>query len=387
MKIALLSEKYTPDIGGLAISAGRLAKLLHAAGHSVRVFAPASSTALRASSNLSASEKRALVHEGISVTRFGVHKRVDDTLVDWFELLVAEHQREPFDILQAYFLPQAGFVAAFAGNYLGIPSVVSARGNDLERAVFDPARTAHIFYALQHASVVTTNTTEMFKKAQALVPGLEVTIIPNSVDTEHFRPLPKNEVLAETLGLGNLSVIGFVGELREKKGIRTLLDAYTQLNKKRPIILLVLGDVRPGEDKKIFDEYKKTNLDSRITVTGFISPVDLPQYYALMDVLVMPSLRDGLPNALLESMACEKAVIATSVGGIVDVIKDGENGRLVPVRDIEMLATTLHEMLTDEALRMRLGKTGRATVVNNFPLQKELEGNLALYQRLLKPSG
>ena len=197
MKIALLSEKYTPDIGGLAISAGRLAKLLNSAGHKVRVFAPTSS--------LPASEKRTLVHEGISVIRFGTHKRVDDTLVDWFEILVEENQREPFDLLQAYFLPKAGFVAAYAGNYLGIPSVVSARGNDLERAIFDPARAAHIFYALQHASAVTTNTTEMVKKARALVPGLGVTIIPNSVDTEHFCPLPKNTVLADALDLGRFA--------------------------------------------------------------------------------------------------------------------------------------------------------------------------------------
>ena len=378
MKIALLSEKYTPDVGGLAISAGRLAKLLSSAGHEIRVFAPTLS--------LPASEKRTLVHEGISVTRFGAHKRVDDTLVDWFELLAAEHQREPFDILQAYFLPQAGFVAAYAGKYLGVPSVVSARGNDLERAVFDPARAAHIFYALQHASAVTTNTTEMVKKAQALIPGLEVVLIPNSVDTERFRPLPKNEVLAEAFGLGKLPVIGFVGELREKKGIHTLLDAYTRLNKKLPANLLIIGDVRSGGDKQFFDEYLTTNPNFRITVTGFISPTDLPQYYALLEMLVMPSLRDGLPNALLEGMACGKAVIATPVGGIADVIQDGKNGKLVPVRDVETLATVLNEMLADETMRMRLGSTGRETVINHFSSEKELDGNLALYQRLLKPS-
>ena len=378
MKIALLSEKYTPDIGGLAISAGRLAKLLSSAGHEIRVFAPTLS--------LPASEKRTLVHEGISVTRFGAHKRVDDTLVDWFELLAAEHQREPFDILQAYFLPQAGFVAAYAGKYLGVPSVVSARGNDLERAVFDPARAAHIFYALQHASAVTTNTTEMVKKAQALIPDLEVVLIPNSVDTERFRPLPKNEVLAEAFGLGKLPVIGFVGELREKKGIHTLLDAYTHLNKKLPANLLIIGDVRSGGDKQFFDEYLTTNPNFRITVTGFISPTDLPQYYALLEMLVMPSLRDGLPNALLEGMACGKAVIATPVGGIADVIQDGKNGKLVPVRDVETLATVLNEMLADETMRMRLGSTGRETVINHFSSEKELDGNLALYQRLLKPS-
>jgi hypothetical protein len=108
MKIALLSEKYTPDIGGLAISAGRLGHLLTSAGHEVRVFAP--------TPNLSPSAQQTLLSGGISVTRFGARKRVDDTMVDWFDLIVKEHQRGPFDVLHAYFLPQAGFVAVYAGN-------------------------------------------------------------------------------------------------------------------------------------------------------------------------------------------------------------------------------------------------------------------------------
>src|SRR5829696_279407 len=153
MNIALLSEKYTPDVGGLAISTERFARLLSSVGHQVRVMCP--------SPNLPASEKRTITHSGVSVTRFGVHKRVDDTLVDWFELLVEEHKRQPFDILHAYFLTQAGFVAAYAGNYLAVPSVVSARGNDLERAIFDPSRVAHCLYALQHAGAVTTNASEL----------------------------------------------------------------------------------------------------------------------------------------------------------------------------------------------------------------------------------
>ena len=149
MKILLLSEKYTPDIRGLAISTGRLGHLLASAGHEVRVFAP--------SGNLPASEKRTLNSSGVSVTRFGAHKRVDDTLVDWFELIIEEHKQNPFDLIQAYFLPQAGFVASYAGKYLNIPSVVSIRGNDIERATFDPNKFSHIMYALQNANTVTTN--------------------------------------------------------------------------------------------------------------------------------------------------------------------------------------------------------------------------------------
>ena len=381
MKIAFLTEKYTPDIGGLAISAERFARLMSSAGHQVHVFAP--------TLNLPASESRTFASSGLRVTRFGAHKRVDDLLVDWFELLVAEHRREQFDVIHAYFLPQAGFVAVYASKYLGLPSVVSARGNDIERAMFDPSRFAHILYALQHASAVTTNAGELAKKARALVPGLDVAIIPNGVDTERFKPLPRNTALAESLKLIDKAqveeltrVIGFAGELREKKGLLSLLSAYAQANRKKPATLLIVGDLRPGEDKQIFEEFKLSHPQASIIITGFISPTDLPAYYSLMDVFVHPSLRDGLPNALLEAMACGKAVIGTPVGGIKDAIVDCENGRLVSTNNVNELADVIDELLTNENLRRKLGAGGRQTIIDQFTLESELNGNLAVYHRL-----
>lgn len=376
MKIALLSEKYTPDIGGLAISAERLARLLAATGHDIRVFAPTAS--------LSPSETRTLPSNEVSVKRFGAHKRVDDTLVDWFELIVAEHTREPFDILHGYFLTQAGFVAAYAGKYLDVPSIVSARGNDIERAVFDPARAAHVFYALQHASAVTANAMELAKKASVLLPGLDVTVIPNGIDPTHFKPLPRNNLLAESLGLINKvqPIIGFAGELREKKGLRSLLNAFAQVNKEKPATLLIVGDVRAGEDRQVFEEFKLSNPNANVVVTGYVSQNDLPVYYSLMDVFVHPSLRDGLPNALLEAMACEKSVVAASVGGIIDVVTDCESGRLVRTNAAGELAQAIIELLDNESLRKKLGSTARQTIIDKFTLQAELEGNLALYRRL-----
>jgi len=380
MNIALLSEKYTPDIGGLAISTERLARLLTSAGYAVRVFCP--------SSNLLPSEKRTLTHSGVSVTRFGAHKRMDDTLVDWFELIVVEHKREPFDVLHAYFLTQAGFIATYAGKDLNIPSVVSIRGNDIERAAFDPSRFSHTMYALQNASAVTTNASELVKKAKAFV-DREIILIPNGVDTEHFKPMERNELLAETLGLNEgkkkeerYSVVGFVGELREKKGLKTLLSAYTLVNKKHPVALLIVGEVRSGEDKKVFDEFQITNLQLPIIVTGYISPGDLPVYYSLIDVFVHPSLRDGMPNAVLEAMACEKAVIATPVGGILDVLEDGKNGVIVNVNDVNMLAEKIQELLVNAEKRISLGKNARELIVSRFTPAKELEANLEIYRKL-----
>ncbi len=374
MKIALLSEKYTPDIGGLAISTGRLGHLLASAGHKVRIFAPTVS--------LAASETRTLLHSGVRVTRFGAHKRVDDTLVDWFELLIEEHRRNPFDVLHAYFLPQAGFVAAYAGKYLNVPSVVSIRGNDIERAAFDPSKFSHVMYALQNASAVTTNAGELAKKAKAFV-DREVTLISNGIDTDMFKPMEKNLALAKSLGLGDSQqVIGFAGELREKKGLCLLLSGYAQVNKQKSTALLIVGEVRAGEDKQTFDEFHLSHPDAKIIVTGYVSNKDIPSYYSLMDVFVHPSLRDGMPNALLEAMACEKAVVATPVGGATDILEDGKNGIFINVNDKSALVDKVFELLSDPQKRECLGKSARETIVNGFTPEKELKANLAVYKAI-----
>lgn len=380
MKIALLSEKYTPDLGGLAISTGRLGHLLASAGHEVRVFAP--------TSNLLPSERRTLTHSGVSVTRFGAHKRVDDTLVDWFETIVEEHKREPFDVLHAYFLPMAGFVATYAGKYLNVPSVVSIRGNDIERAAFDPSRFSHVMYALQNASAVTTNASELAKKAKAFIER-EIFLIPNGIDTECFKPLERNEALAETLGLGRetkkeerIPVIGFAGELRDKKGLHSLLAGYAQLITTHPAALLIVGEVRAGEDKQAFDEFVSAHPDANIVVTGTVAHNNMPAYYSLMDVFVHPSLRDGMPNAVLEAMACGKAVVATPVGGVLDVLENGKNGVFINVNDESALAVIIADLFGNAEKRERLGKSARETIVNGFIPAKELEANLEVYRKL-----
>ena len=331
--------------------------------------------------SLSPSETRILTHDGVRVTRFGARKRVDDTLVDWSELVTQEHNRERFDVLHAYFLSQAGFVAAYAGKYLNLPSVVSIRGNDIERAPFDPSRFSHVMFALQHATALTTNASVLINKAKAFI-DREIVLIPNGVDTELFKPMERNHALAESLGLLGGRVIGFVGELREKKGLTTLLRAYAQVNRNESTSLLIIGDVRSGEDKKQFDELRSSIPNAKINVTGYVSNQDLPSYYSVVDVIVHPSLRDGLPNAVLEAMACEKPVIATAVGGLVDVIQDCHNGRSIAVNDVSTLATILQEVLSDNNLQKHLGRSARQTVQSRFTLQNELERNLALYRKL-----
>jgi glycosyltransferase involved in cell wall biosynthesis len=92
-------------------------------------------------------------------------------------------------------------------------------------------------------------------------------------------------------------VVGFEGELKEKKGLGPLLSAYMQVNKKIQAALLIVRDVRAGDNRQIFEEFRYLHPDTQTIVTGYVSPDDLPAYNSLIDVLVLPSLRDGLPNA------------------------------------------------------------------------------------------
>lgn len=380
MHIALLTEKYPPDTGGLAISAARLAHGLAANGHRVRVSVVASHLA---PGHVQYTEESPFLH----IHRLGSHPRTDDTLAAWFRLLRDQHQQQPFDLLHAYFITQAGFVAAYVGNYLGRPSVVGARGNDLDRAVFHPGKAAHILYALQHASAITANAQELLHKAQALAPGRSATLIPNGVDTRHFAPGLPDPALRQRLGVPlDVPVLGFVGEARAKKGLAPLLLAFEQVARQRPVALLLLGGVRKGEDKDLLTVFRSQHPDLLVRVVPPVAPADLPPSYHLLDVLLLPSLADGLPNALLEGMACGCAVIGSRVGGIPDALSDGQTGRLLPPGDVAALVQAINALLDNPDQRAQMGQQARAHVEQHFSLAHELQATLALYREVLQRS-
>ena len=160
------------------------------------------------------------------------------------------------------------------------------------------------------------------------------------------------------------------------------MPAFVQVNKKQMAVLLIVGTIRQGEDSKFFDEFLATNPNLQIIVTGYVSPNELPKYYASMDIVIHPSLRDGMPNAVLEAMACGKPVVATAVGGIKDILEDGKNGVIVNVNDANMLAEKIIELLDSTKKRTELGKNARESIISKFTIEKELEENLNVYRKL-----
>jgi glycosyltransferase involved in cell wall biosynthesis len=224
--------------------------------------------------------------------------------------------------------------------------------------------------------VVTAVTEELSRKVAALTGRKDVIHLPNAVDHEVFRPEPVPAGLREQLGIhANELVLGFCGELREKKGLREILEALRQVRAKRPACLLIIGEVRPSQMPKLFESTGTEPLAAhRILVTGTLAggPRAVNQHLQLCDVYLQPSLWDGMPNALLEAMAAGCGCIASDAGGIPEIITPGVDGVILPRWQLHRLAEAILEWAdADESYRRRMREAARARVVEHFNFDRE----------------
>jgi glycosyltransferase involved in cell wall biosynthesis len=179
--------------------------------------------------------------------------------------------------------------------------------------------------------------------------------------------------------------LGFVGRLTRDKGIPELLDAYDRLLSQFPDLwLLLVGDYEEGDpiDPLLRD---RIETDPKILRSGFVEQIE--PYYQVIDVLVLPTYREGFPNVILEAHAAGKPVVATRATGVVDAVIDSVTGILVPIGDSEELAKAIALVLKDEALAARLGNAGRARVLHEFRQELIWEALLEEYRALLRTKG
>jgi len=374
MKLCLISDTYPPHVGGLAVSVRRNARNLGSAGHEVHIVAP--SNAHPPGSWHTQADSPVTVHW------LGVHRRPRETLADWFDMVVELDSTHSSDLFHGYFLAYAGYVAALAARYRAKPSVVSARGNDLDVMSFDHRRAVFVFKALEWADAVTAVTQDLARKVTALSGRDDIQLVPNGVDANLFAPMPPDPALRAHLGLDERPIVGFIGEARAKKGLGRILRIFPRLCEKVATQLIFVGGVRQ-EDEAMIEFFRRRHPELPLIVVPPQQNEEMSPYYALCDVVILPSLRDGLPNALLEAMACGRPVVASAVGGMLDVITDGLDGVLLPPRDDHVWMEALHQMLLEPETRERLGSAARQTVLSRFTLKQELETLLAVYREQL----
>ncbi|MDQ2951547.1 MAG: glycosyltransferase family 4 protein [Chloroflexota bacterium] len=248
-------------------------------------------------------------------------------------------RRVDADLLHAHWLP-AGWVAERSGR----PYVVQVWGTDVELARRAPWLARRV---LRGARLVIAASNDLAERARALG-AVDVRVIPSGVD------LPA-QVGAEA----EPAEVLYAGRLSPEKGVLELLDAAQGLN------LVAAGD-GPLRDRVP-------------SARGFVQHDELQQLYARAAVVACPSRREGFGVACLEAMAHGRPVVATRVGGLLDLVVDGETGILVAPCDPAALRSALERLLADPDLRRRLGTAGRERARTHFSWKKVTDATLAAY--------
>jgi len=198
-------------------------------------------------------------------------------------------------------------------------------------------------------------------------------IIPNGIEIaarERIAPKPRQS---------RVSLL-YLGRLSEEKDPANLLQAMWELKRRNLDVELVLAGAGP-ERESLEDEVMSLGLAPSVTMPGHVADVD--SLLASADILVSPSRTECMPNSLLEAMRSGVPVVATNVGGVGEMIRDGIDGLLCPPQDPAALADAIARLIADPLLARRLAESARERVAREFNFEKYVEATLALYRRLL----
>jgi glycosyltransferase involved in cell wall biosynthesis len=173
-------------------------------------------------------------------------------------------------------------------------------------------------------------------------------------------------------------IISIIGRLSEEKGHKFLFESLSKMKKERPDLQWKLNIVGDGPLKQdLIDFSKKLDIDSNIYFKGFVNNMGVE--YINSDLIVLPSENEAFPFVAIESLAYEKPVISTNVGGLPEVIRHNETGLLVPYGDVKALSENITKLLEDEDFAKRLAKNGKDFFLKNLTFDKMLRQTLSIY--------
>jgi glycosyltransferase involved in cell wall biosynthesis len=216
------------------------------------------------------------------------------------------------------------------------------------------------------------------------VDAAKVRIVPNGVDPEEFKPVAETdrEGGRRRLGLGSEPCVLFVGSLIPRKGLPFLVEAAKKIVKEHSETKFVI--VGEGPLKSQLLSYLATaNLSGNFKFLGNVKEDMLPALYNSADVFALPSIQEGQGIVLLEAQASAKPVVAFDVGGVNEAVRNGETGLLVKRGSSEELADAIMKLLSDKALREKMGANGRRFVTENFTWDICAQKMLNVYREAL----
>lgn len=374
MKICMYTSEFPPDVGGISTYVYNLSKRLVERGHEVTVIT-------RGTWRKTYCEEI----EGISVYRvrfipffpspFKIHQIYVNKLLKSLKF--------DFDLIHLHgtLMP----VEPVFNNSL--PVVFTSHGASKKKLDFMEAKTLHFFivkllrnhlFKLEQEIVeksdmltaVSNSCADEFRAYHSI--KKEITIVHNGVDTNFFVP-SKNR--------SNLRSVIYTGRFEVFKGLSDLIECSGIVCKKYPDVKFILvgsGTILDSLKKQV----SKLKLENNIIFTGSLNKSQIIEYYQNATIFVLPSYREGFPTSLMEAMSCGIPSIATNVEGSAELIKDSENGLLVPQKNPEKLAESVIYLLENEEFRNKIGANARNHIVKNYDWEKITDGFEKLYHRL-----
>lgn len=326
------------------------------------------------------------VVDGVSYHRLsttpGIQKKSPiTTYVGRYVMALEAHAREELPaLIHGASNHWNGLAAVSAANRLGLPSVYEVRGLwEVTRGSRDPAWAEggmYRFMARMEADAA-ANATHVLAITRALkdelinrgVDGGKITVVPNAVDTDRFTPQKRDAQLETELGLRGRTVIGYVGSILDYEGLELLIVAADKLRAERDdFAVLIVGD--GAEYEKFQVQAADLGLEKIVRFTGRVPHEDVERYYSLVDITPFPRLPLPVcemvsPLKPFEALAMGKAVVASDVAALAEIIRPGVNGLLHRKGDVEDLTRQLRALMDDATLRENLSRKGRNWVVEN----------------------
>jgi glycosyltransferase involved in cell wall biosynthesis len=298
---------------------------------------------------------------------------------------IARHmRRERYDVLHMHTSHAHGLAILVSALVRGVQRVVHRR---VDFSIFrNRLKLSRFKYRLGVDRYVAISLAVKSVLVEDGIPAERISVVPSGVDPDRLERVPVDRAaMRRALGLQpEWPVVGCVAHFAWHKAQEYLVRAVPRLCEQIPEVrVLLVGD---GERRALLEaEIAQLGVGDRVILTGFRR--DAPAVLQALDVLAMPSVKEGLNTTLLDAQCLGLPVVASRVGGIPEAVKEGEGGLLVPPRQPAALADALADLLNDPARRLELGIRGRQRVREVFSVDRMVEGNLAVYHDLLAEEG
>ena len=357
MRICFISRRYFPAISGMSVYAQNLLRALAAMGRDVVML-----------SQYRGDEAGTRVYgggpppplDGVKVIGlqavgeqepFANWERDIQTMV---EVAAAQHAEAPFDLVHAQYGYPTGLAALEVSKRLGIPNVVSIQGGDGHWV--GPCCRTHrdaMHVVLDHAGALLIGSRSFAEEVRENH-GTDLsrfTIVPGAVDTSRF--YPRGGWAAGELRDPDVPVLVYHGRVDRRKGALDTLEAVAALVAEGRKLRLIVSGIGPDSDA-VAVRVRELGLELQTEITGYADYGAAPAVYRRGDIFLSPTYAEGFSNTILEAMASGLPVVSCFAVGVVDCLRDGENGLLVTPGDVPALTKAIGSLLDDPVLRRRL---------------------------------